>query len=180
VDSLAPIRRLKCIAPAEAEQLAQLLIDCVEGGASVSFMSPLSPERALAFWATVARDVADGKRALLVAEDATGIVGSVQLVLDQPENQPHRADVSKMLVLRRARRRGIGAALMRSLESVARECGKLLLVLDTANGDAERLYAALGWQRAGVIPGYALWPQGGLCDTTFFYRVLDFKGQEPV
>jgi ribosomal protein S18 acetylase RimI-like enzyme len=156
-----------------------LLIDCVEGGASVSFMSPLSSERALAFWATVARDVADGKRALMVAEDATGIVGSVQLVLDQPENQPHRAEVSKMLVLRRARRRGIGAALMRSLESVARECGKLLLVLDTANGDAERLYAGLGWRRVGVIPGYALWPQGGLCDTTFFYRVLDFQGQAP-
>jgi len=176
VDSLAPIRRLQCIAEPEAEQLAELLIDCVEGGASVSFMSPLSGERASAFWAAVARDVADGKRALLVAEDATGIVGSVQLVLEQPENQPHRADVSKMLVLRRARRRGIGAALLRAVEAVAREHGKLLLVLDTANGDAERLYAAQGWQRVGVIPGYALWPQGGLCDTTFFYRVLDFQG----
>jgi GNAT superfamily N-acetyltransferase len=85
-----------------------------------------------------------------------------------------------MLVLRRARRRGIGAALMRSVESVARECGKLLLVLDTASGDAERLYAALGWRRVGVIPGYALWPQGGLCDTTFFYRVLDFQGCDPL
>ncbi len=176
VNSLAPIRRLMCIAETEAEQLAQLLIDCVEGGASVSFMSPLSPERAAAFWSAVARDVADGKRALLVAEDASGIVGAVQLVLDQPENQPHRAEVSKMLVLRRARRRGIGAALMRAVESVARDCGKLLLVLDTANGDAERLYTALGWRRVGVIPGYALWPQGGLCDSTFFYRVLDFQG----
>jgi ribosomal protein S18 acetylase RimI-like enzyme len=176
VNSLAPIRRLMCIAETEAEQLAQLLIDCVEGGASVSFMSPLSPERAAAFWSAVARDVADGKRALLVAEDASGIVGAVQLVLEQPENQPHRAEVSKMLVLRRARRRGIGAALMRAVESVARDCGKLLLVLDTANGDAERLYTALGWRRVGVIPGYALWPQGGLCDSTFFYRVLGFQG----
>jgi GNAT superfamily N-acetyltransferase len=96
----------------------------------------------------------------------------VQLILDQPENQPHRADLSKMLVHRRARRRGLGAALLRAAESLARECGKSLLVLDTASGDAERLYARLGWQRCGVIPGYALWPRGGLCDTTVFYRIL--------
>jgi len=101
------------------------------------------------------------------------VIGTVQLILDQPENQPHRADLSKMLVHRRARRRGVGAALLRAAEDAARECGRSLLVLDTASDDAERLYARLGWQRCGVIPGYALLPHGGLCDSTFFYRILD-------
>jgi GNAT superfamily N-acetyltransferase len=93
-------------------------------------------------------------------------------VLDQPENQPHRADLSKMLVHRRARRQGLGAALMRAAEGTARECGKTLLVLDTASADAERLYERMGWERVGVIPGYALLPQGGLCGTTVYYRNL--------
>jgi GNAT superfamily N-acetyltransferase len=100
-------------------------------------------------------------------------VGTVQLVLDQPENQPHRADLAKMLVHRRARREGLGAQLMRAAEVLAQDCGKTLLVLDTVTGgDAERLYARLGWQRVGVIPDYALWPRGGLCATTYFYRRL--------
>jgi GNAT superfamily N-acetyltransferase len=157
----------------QLQALAGLLIDCVEGGASVSFMQPLSMSKAQVFWRRVAESEARGERVLLVAEDATGIVGTVQLVLEQPENQPHRADVSKMLVHRRARRRGWGEALMQAAEQAARECGKTLLVLDTASGDAERLYVRCGWQRCGTIPGYALWPQGGPCDTTFFYRVLD-------
>ncbi|HET9976180.1 MAG TPA: GNAT family N-acetyltransferase [Burkholderiaceae bacterium] len=166
------IRRLTEVSSAQIDQLAALLIDCVEGGASVSFMLPLTRERAAAFWQRMADGVARGERALLVAEDDTGcIAGSVQLVLDQPENQPHRADVSKMLVRRRARRQGLGAALMRAAEEAAREHGKTLLVLDTATGgDAERLYARLGWQRVGSIPGYALGPQGGRCATTYFYR----------
>jgi GNAT superfamily N-acetyltransferase len=166
------IRRLTAVSATQVDELAALLIDCVEGGASVSFMWPLAPERASAFWRRVADAVARGERALLVAEDAEGrIVGCVQLVLDQPENQPHRADVAKMLVHRRARRQGLGAALMRAAETAAREAGKTLLVLDTVTGgDAERLYARLGWQRVGSIPGYALWPQGGPCATTVFYR----------
>jgi GNAT superfamily N-acetyltransferase len=167
-----PIRRLSAPSEAEIEALADLLIDCVEGGASVSFMHPLSRAKSVAFWRRVADEVTAGARALLVAEDEHGIVGTVQLVLEQPENQPHRADVSKMLVHRQARRRGIGAALMVAAEQWARELGKSLLVLDTASGDAERLYARLGWQSCGVIPGYALLPQGGLCDTHFFYRGL--------
>jgi GNAT superfamily N-acetyltransferase len=166
------IRRLSSVTPAQIRQLALVLIDCVDGGASVSFMSPLPMSKALDFWVHVTAGVSRGERALLVAEDAGGIVGSVQLILDQPENQPHRADLSKMLVHRRARRQGVGAALLRAAERVARECGKSLLVLDTASGDAERLYAKLGWQRVGVIPGFALWPHGGLCDTTYFYRTL--------
>ena len=167
------IRRLHGLTGPEARALAGVLIDCVEGGASVSFMHPLSLERALAFWQGVGAAAARGERVLLVAEDdADGILGTVQLVLDQPENQPHRADLSKMLVHRRARRRGLGVLLMQAAEASAREAGKTLLVLDTASADAERLYERLGWQRCGVIPGYALLPQGGLCDTTYFYRVL--------
>ncbi|MFC5523831.1 GNAT family N-acetyltransferase [Polaromonas jejuensis] len=167
------IRRLLTVTETRAQALAKLLIDCVDGGASVSFMHPLPLSKAQAFWHGVAEGVAQGERALLVAEDAEGIVGTVQLVLDQPDNQPHRADVSKMLVHRRARRQGLGAALMQAAENTARECGRSLLVLDTASGDAERLYARLGWQRCGVIPGYALLPHGGLCDTTYFYRLLN-------
>src|SRR5882672_936170 len=166
------IQLLPTLSDANVRGLAELLIDCVAGGASVSFMHPLPLAKAVDFWRGVAAAVAEGKRALLVARDATGIAGTVQLILEQPENQPHRADLAKMLVHRRARRRGLGAALLRAAEHLAEGRGKSLLVLDTASGDAERLYAKLGWQRCGVIPGYALWPQGGLCDTTYFYRTL--------
>jgi GNAT superfamily N-acetyltransferase len=169
---MTTLRRLMEVSDAQAHELAALLIDCVEGGASVSFMLPLTPARAQAFWQRVADGVRKGERALLVAEDEGGaIVGTVQLVLDQPENQPHRADLAKMLVHRRMRRQGLGERLMRAAEDTARGCGKTLLVLDTVTGgDAERLYTRLGWQRVGVIPDYALWPQGGLCATTYFYR----------
>ena len=170
----ASIRRLERVGDAQLAQLAALLIDCVEGGASVSFMHPLAEADARAFWQRVADGVQRGERALLVAEDGAGtIVGTVQLVLDLPPNQPHRADVAKMLVHRRARRQGLGERLMRAAEATARACGRRLLVLDTVTGgDAERLYARLGWQRVGSIPDYALWPRGGLCATTVFYRAL--------
>jgi len=168
------IRRLLSLTDDQIRGLAELLTDCVEGGASVSFMYPLPMPRAVEFWRRVAAGVAKCERALLIAEDERDVVGTVQLVLDLPENQPHRADVSKMLVHRRARRQGLGTALMRAVENLARECGKSLLVLDTVTGsDAERLYARLGWVRCGVIPGYALLPRGGLCATTYFYRTLD-------
>jgi ribosomal protein S18 acetylase RimI-like enzyme len=166
------VRRLTTVTDAQIHELALVLIDCVEGGASVSFMLPLSHEKATTFWRNVAREVAANARALLIAEDRTGIVGTVQLVFAQPENQPHRADISKLLVHHRARRLGIGEALMREAEHVARDCGKTLLVLDTASGDAERLYARMGWQLVGVIPDYALWPNGALCATSFYYRKL--------
>ncbi|MDB4876707.1 MAG: N-acetyltransferase [Gemmatimonadetes bacterium] len=168
------LRRLHAVDDVQIDALAGLLIDCVEGDASVSFMHPLTHDRAAAFWRRVARGVDAGERALLVAEDERGLCGTVQLVLDQPENQAHRADLAKMLVARRARRQGLGAALMRIAESTARECGKTLLVLDTVTGgDAERLYERLGWQRVGVIPRYALMPRGGFCDTTVYYRDLE-------
>jgi GNAT superfamily N-acetyltransferase len=168
-----PIRCLETIGDREIQGLSDVLIDCVEGGASVSFMHPMSRAKAEAFWRRVAQGVAAGERALLVAEDVQGVCGTVQLVLDLPENQPHRADLAKMLVHRRARRQGLAAALMRAAEATARACGKTLLVLDAVtDGDAARLYERLGWVRVGDIPGYALWPQGGLCSTTFFYRAL--------
>src|SRR5687768_6960360 len=170
--STMSLRRLHAVDEPMMDDLASVLMDCVEGGASVSFMLPLTRDRAVAFWRRVAQGVAAGERALLVAEDARGVCGTVQLVLDQPENQPHRAELSKMLVHRRARRQGLGAALMQAAESTARECGKTLLVLDTASDDAERLYERMGWVRVGVIPGYALLPHGGLCGTAVYYRNL--------
>jgi GNAT superfamily N-acetyltransferase len=161
--------------PAVVEGLADVLIDCVDGGASVSFIAPLPRDRAVAFWRGALDSAARGERVVLVAEDAvTGrVVGTVQVVLTMPDNQPHRAEVAKMLVRRDARRRGLGGELMRAAEAAARAAGRTLLVLDTATGgDAERLYARLGWRRCGVIPGYALLPHGGLCGTTLFYREL--------
>lgn len=170
------VRRLFSPTDAELQGLSAVLCDCVEGGASVSFMQPFSPDQSLAFWRNVGDAVARGERALLVAEDASGIVGTVQVVLGQPDNQPHRGDVSKMLVSRGARRHGVGALLMEAAETTARACGKTLLVLDTSSADAERLYERMGWTRLGVIPGYALLPQGGLCDTTYYYRILPPTG----
>lgn len=167
------LKRLEKVDTAQIEGLADILMDCVEGGASVSFMHPLTRERAVAFWRRVAQAVSDGQHALLVAEDEQGLCGTVQLIFDLPENQPHRADLAKMLVHRRARRLGVGAALVRAAEAAARQCGKTLLVLDAVTGgDAERLYKRLGWVRVGVIPDYALFPKGGFCSTTFFYRTL--------
>jgi GNAT superfamily N-acetyltransferase len=165
-------RRLYTLDDTQLDELADVVIDCVDGGASVNFMHPMSRHGAVAFWRRVAEGVAAGERALLAAADAHGLCGTVQLVLDQPENQPHRADLSKMLVHRRARRQGVGAALLQAAEETARECGKTLLTLDTASPDAERLYARLGWVKLGTIPGYALLPRGGLCDSTFYYRDL--------
>jgi GNAT superfamily N-acetyltransferase len=165
------VRRLDAVGAEALSGLTDVLVDCVEGGASVSFMLPLTREHASAFWRNVADGVVTGERVLIVAEDERGICGTVQLVLAQPENQPHRADLAKMLVHRRARRRGVGAALLQAAERAARERGKTLLVLDTVTGgDGERLYARLGWTRVGVIPNYALFPAGGYCATTVFYR----------
>jgi GNAT superfamily N-acetyltransferase len=169
---------------AEAEALGDVLVDCVEAGASVSFMSPLSRAKAVDFWLEVLASAERGERIVLVAESGggeepstetipTAIVGTVQVVFATPENQPHRGEVAKMLVRRSARRQGLGAQLMRAAEDSARKAGLTLLVLDTVRGgDAERLYTRLGWERVGVIPGYALWPRGGLCDTTVFFRAL--------
>ncbi len=143
----------------------------------MSFMYPMTRAKAEAFWKGVAAGAADGERVVLAAEDDTGtIVGTVQVVWAQPENQPHRGDVSKMLVHRRARRHGVGAALLSAAEECAVAAGKTLLVLDTASPDAERLYARQGWQLCGVIPNYALMPDGAPCATTVFYKSLSRSG----
>ncbi len=149
-----------------AEALADVTLDCVEGGASIGFMHPFTREKAVSFWEGVLAAASRGERIVLVAESSSlgGIVGTVQLVFASPDNQPHRADVAKMQVHRRARRQGVGASLMRAIEQEALEAGRTLLVLDTVtDSDACRLYSSLGWQRCGDIPKYALWPQGGLC-----------------
>lgn len=158
-----------------AEGLADILLDVVEGGASVGFMLPLERSKALTFWQAALASADRGERILLIAEDVKSgkLLGTVQVILALPENQPHRGDVAKMQVHRSARRQGLGEALMRAAEEEARQAGRTLLVLDTVtNSDAERLYARLGWERCGVIPDYALWPNGGLCSTTVFYRRL--------
>jgi GNAT superfamily N-acetyltransferase len=166
------VRRLDTVSDAEVEGLADVLIDVVEGGASVSFMYPFTRDKAIAFWRGVAKGVEAGERAIVVAEDGQGICGTAQLILSLPENQPHRADLAKMLVHRRARRRGIGAAVLKAAEDLARQLGKTLLVLDTASQDAERLYERAGWIKVGVIPDYALMPDGAFCDTIVYYRRL--------
>jgi GNAT superfamily N-acetyltransferase len=169
----ARVRRLADPTEVEIAQLSEVLTDCVEGGASVSFMLPLSSEKALGFWRRVAADVRSGKRILLVADDERGIAGTAQVALDMPENQPHRGDLAKMLVHRRARNRALGAALLRAAEDAAREAGLSVLVLDTVTGGAgERLYQRLGWHRVGEVPDFALWPGGGFCSTTYYYRKL--------
>jgi len=166
------VRKVANATPAEIEGLADVLIDCVEGGASVSFMQPMTREKARAFWRAAADSAARGERVLLVAEEDGRIMGTVQVLLDMPENQPHRGDVMKMLVHRQARKRGMGELLMRAAEDAAAEHRKTLLVLDTASADAERLYERCGWKRVGAIPSYALLPQGGYCDTVYFYKAI--------
>lgn len=171
-----PSIRVRPAEPSEAaaRALADVLLDCVEGGASVGFMLPFERGRAEAFWMSALESAARGERVVFLAEehDTGTVVGTVQVILTAPENQPHRGEIAKMLVHRRARRRGVGEALMRAAEAAALDAGKTLLVLDTASDAAERLYARLGWQRVGVIPGYALWPEGGRVDTIIFYKIL--------
>jgi GNAT superfamily N-acetyltransferase len=170
------VRRLSAHETLErVPELSAVLIDCVEGGASVSFMLPITREKADAFWNDVADGIAKGDRILLIAEEPVEgeLLGTVQVVYAWPENQPHRGDVAKMLVRRSARRRGVGEQLMRAAEDAAFNAGRTLLVLDTVTGsDAERLYTRLGWTRVGVVPNYALWPDGRSCDTTFFFKDL--------
>jgi GNAT superfamily N-acetyltransferase len=167
------IRCLQTFGEREIQGLSDVLIDCVEGGASVSFMLPMTRAKAEAFWRSMSASVARGERVVLAAEDTTGkIVGTVQVIWAQPENQPHRGDLAKMLVHRQARRHGVGAALLAGAERSALEAGKTLLVLDTASGDAERLYARHGWQPCGQIPDYALMPDGTPCATTIFFKAL--------
>ncbi len=161
-------------APKLVSALAELLIDVVDGGASVSFFAPLARTDAEAFWQDVTGSVQRDERVLLGAFDGDALVGTVQLLLRTPPNQPHRAEVAKFLVLRRARGRGIGRMLLNALEAEARKRHRTLLTLDTVVGStAEKLYASMGYVRVGEIPGYALSPYGGeLVTTRIFYKQL--------
>ncbi|MDQ6666559.1 MAG: GNAT family N-acetyltransferase [Acidobacteriota bacterium] len=153
--------------------LAEVLLDCVEGGASVSFMASLSKTAAESFFEKSLKGVENGERILLAAFIDSKLVGTVQILTAMPPNQPHRADIAKLLVLRSARARGVGTRLMEYVEKASRNAGKTLLVLDTVTGgSAEKLYLRLGWTRVGVIPNYALFPDGRPCDTTFFWKDL--------
>ena len=151
--------------------LSEVLSDCVNDDASVGFMKPYGVADAEPYWAEVARAVASDATLLLVAEVDGVILGTVQVGLAQMPNQPHRGDLKKLLVHRSGRGKGLARQLMQAADREAAERGKILLVLDTATGSpAEEIYPKLGWIRAGVIPDYALWPQGGFCDTTVFYK----------
>ena len=174
MSSAVQVKSLGTLGNRQIQELSEILIDCVEGGASVSFMLPMTWEKAHAYWESIAVSLMRGERLVLVAEDTRGaIVGTVQILLNQPENQPHRADVAKMLVHRRARRQGVGAALLAAAERYSLEAGKTLLVLDTVtDSDGYRLYTQHGWRHCGEIPNYALWPDGRLCPTTIFYKSL--------
>ena len=167
------IRRIETFGAHEYDGLSSVLIDCVEGGDSIGFMLPITRDKAETHWRGAAASAACGERVILVAEDSLGeIVGTVSVLWAAMENQPHRADVAKMQVHRRARRQGVGASLLQAAERVALEAGRTLLVLDTASADAERLYKRSGWILCGIIPNYALMPDGSLCDTTVLYKQL--------
>jgi GNAT superfamily N-acetyltransferase len=134
-------------------------------------MAPYSLEAAQMFFAGVVRSVERGERILLAAFEGERLVGTVQLLMAMPPNQPHRAEVAKLLVHRSARGQGVAAQLMTRLEQIARQLGRTLLTLDTVTGsNGERLYRRLGWTSAGVIPNYALFPDGTPCDTTIFWK----------
>lgn len=167
---------VRLLSPAQVRQripeLADVLADCVHGGASVSFMEPFSKAEAVGFFAEIAEAAQAGERVVFAATLDGEVVGTVQLILRMPPNQPHRAEVSKMLVHRKARKNGIGMALMQAAERHAVAIGKTLITLDTASDDAERLYERLGYTSAGVIPNYALFPDGRFCATRFYWKML--------
>lgn len=162
---------------AEAErrvgELAAILADAVAHGASVNFLDGFTLEEAAAFWRGQLSGIADGSRHLLVADDGTTLIGTVVLTKAPQPNQPHRADIGKMLVLERARQRGLGRRLLAAIEALAAAHGLTLLQLDTQTGSAaERLYTTSGWSRFGIVPGHALTTDGTPADTSFFYKQL--------
>ena len=157
---------------AEIEALAALLADAVNSGAAVSFLAPFTQEQAKAWWRDVLAEC-DPAAIFLVARDEGGIVGTVQLHPAWAPNQPHRAEITKLLVHSRARRAGLGARLMGAIEREARDAGFTLLTLDTRRSDvAERLYRRLGWTAVGTIPGYGLDPDGAPHDAVIFFKAL--------
>ncbi len=168
------VHMLDASAAEHAERpLADILMACVEAGASVSFLPPLNADVAQGFWRRSLADIALDRKAIWVAWVDGVLVGTVTLDLAMPPNQPHRAEVAKLLVHPEARRRGVGQALMAALEAEAMQRGRRLLTLDTRADDAgEALYRSLGWQEAGRIPGFALNADGSAAATVFFYKQI--------
>jgi ribosomal protein S18 acetylase RimI-like enzyme len=166
------IRRLDADDAREAvPALAEVLHDCVANGASVGFMPPFTREDAVAFYAGVLPEIEAGTRVLLAAYDGDTLVGSVQVVHAWQPNQPHRGDITKLLVHGKARGQGVGRELMEAAERAAADDGKTLLVLDTVTASpAYRLYKRQGWVEVGEIPDFALYPDGSPCATTVFYK----------
>jgi GNAT superfamily N-acetyltransferase len=159
--------------PAQLDALADVLADCVAGGASIGFMAPFPRTEARTVVEGMAAEVEQGNRLLLAAFAGDRLVGTVQVVLALPPNQPHRGEITKLLVHRSARKRGVAEQLMARADTEARAEGKTLLVLDAVTGgDAERLYTRLGWTKVGVVPDFALFPDGRFCDTTYFFKSL--------
>jgi ribosomal protein S18 acetylase RimI-like enzyme len=153
--------------------LSELLVETVASGGSVSFMHPLVPDVADAFWRDSLASAARGERIVFGAHDGDDLVATVTLVLGLPPNQPHRAEIAKMMTRLSHRHRGIATALMRAAETLAREHGRILLVLDTAtDGGASELYEGLGFQLTGTIPDYALKPHGGFTGTKIYWKRL--------
>ena len=151
--------------------LCEILVEVVANGGSVSFMHPLAPEAADAFWEESLAAAARGERIILGAFEGESLVGTVTLRLDCPPNQPHRAEIAKLMTRVSHRGRGVATALMRAAERTAVEQGRTLLVLDTAvEGGASTLYERLGFTLAGVIPDYALKPHGGLTGTRIYWK----------
>ena len=153
--------------------LAAMMAEAVAGGASIGFMAGFSPDDARAWWQRRLPQAADGAMTILVALDPAGVIGTVTLVPATMPNQPHRADVGKMMVAARAQRQGVGAALLAAVEALARTQGRTTLVLDTISGStAARLYERAGWMKVGDIPAYALMPDGAMAPTTVYTRRL--------
>jgi ribosomal protein S18 acetylase RimI-like enzyme len=157
--------------PKVRDMLSEILIEVVANGGSVSFMHPLAPEAANAFWCASLAAADRGERIVLGAWDGDLLVGTVTLLLDLPPNQPHRGEIAKMMTRVSHRGRGIATALMHEAERLAVQRGRTLLVLDTATEEgASRLYEKLGFTFAGVIPDYALKPHGGLTGTNVYWK----------
>lgn len=172
------VRKANC---ADVTALSNITFDCVAGGASIGFMSDVTHAELNNFWAQAIESADCGERIILVAErlDSQSVVGTVQLVLRMPKNQPHRADVAKLQVHREYRKQGVAEELMKSVECVAQANGRTLLVLDTVSRSAaDKFYRRLGWVECGEIPNFALWPSGEYCSTTVFYKQLELAERQ--
>ena len=170
MSAIAPLTATESV----VEGLSALLIEATANGASMSFMHPLPQETARAFWRASLANAQAGGRAVLGAWDGDRLVGSVTVIFDLPPNQPHRAELAKMVVALDCRKRGLGAALMAAAEDAARARGRSVMVLDTVPGsEGARLYERMGWTSIGRIPDYAYLPHGGLADTEIYFKRLE-------